>query len=326
MKKLTEENFIKARDYILSNSDDIMKAWYVYNFENNDTDVFMDVLAKYQHENGGFGKGIYYEFDYQGPCLKSTEIAIRYILNLKEKPSASHPVIQKMMKYILENYLTERGNWREVMVPEINEGVHCRWVRFKGEVTAPIICEEERLAKYDANQKVCFATFCSLYSELVPQELYNDIIKYPINHILKYWDENSPDYREDIFDKDKPYNFEYFQDFVLFLNDKETAKKLADILCQNPAAFMELDYSRSDYDYVHLPCDSIKRPDSVVYSTVRELFNESLDYRINQQSEDGRWPLGWSFGEDEELQKLQLKYETYLSLEFLVKLNRFGRI
>ncbi len=326
MKKLDEGNFIKARDYILSNADDIMKAWYVYNFENNDTDVFMDVLAKYQYENGGFGKGIYYEFDYQGPCLKSTEIAIRYILNLKEKPSANHPVIQKMMKYILENYLTERGNWREVMVPEINEGVHCRWVRFKGEDTAPIISEEERIAKYDANQKVCFATFCSYYSELVPQELYNDIIKYPINHILKYWDENSPDYREEIFDKDKPYNFEYFQDFILFLKDKEIVKKLAEILCQNPTAFMELDYSRSDYDYVHLPCDSVKRPDSVVYDTVSELFNESLNYRINQQSDDGRWPLGWSFGKDEELQKLQLKYETYLSLEFLVKLKRFERI
>lgn len=326
MLKLTRQNFIKARDYIFTHGDDINRAYLEYIFEDSNMDNFLNVLAKYQHENGGFGKGIYYEFDYQGPCLKSTEIAIRYILNLKEKPSANHPVIQKMMKYILNNYLPERGNWREVMVPEINEGVHCRWVRFKGEDTTPIISEEERIATYNANQKVCFATFCSYYSELVPQELYNDIIKYPINHILKYWDKKSPYYREDVFDKDKPYNFEYFQDFVLFLKDKEIAKKLTEILCQNPTAFMELDYSRSDYDYVHLPCDSIKRPDSVVYNTVKELFNESLDYRINQQSDDGRWPLGWSFGKDEELQKLQVKYETYLTLLMLVKLEQFGRI
>ena len=43
----------------------------------------MEALAKYQHENGGFG-GLDYEFEYQGPCLKCTEHAIEYILNLKD--------------------------------------------------------------------------------------------------------------------------------------------------------------------------------------------------------------------------------------------------
>ena len=100
MQKLTHENFIKAQDFIFANSDDINRAWFRYNFEDNNTDAFMDVLAKYQHENGGFGE-LDYEFVYQGPCLKCTEHAIEYILNLKEKPTAEHPVIQKMKKYIL---------------------------------------------------------------------------------------------------------------------------------------------------------------------------------------------------------------------------------
>jgi hypothetical protein len=34
----------------------------------------LDVLAQYQHENGGFG-GLVYEFAYQGACLKCTEHA-----------------------------------------------------------------------------------------------------------------------------------------------------------------------------------------------------------------------------------------------------------
>ena len=75
MDKLPYDRFIKARDYIFAHSEDIGRAWFRYNFEDGDTDVFMDVLAEYQHENGGFG-GLFYEFDYQGPCLKSTEIAI----------------------------------------------------------------------------------------------------------------------------------------------------------------------------------------------------------------------------------------------------------
>ena len=54
MDKLPYDRFIKARDYIFAHSEDIGRAWFRYNFEDGDTDVFMDVLAEYQHENGGF--------------------------------------------------------------------------------------------------------------------------------------------------------------------------------------------------------------------------------------------------------------------------------
>ena len=126
MPKLTHDHFLKAKDYIFTHTDRINQTWFRYNFEDGDADAFMEVLAQYQHKNGGFG-GIHYEFDYQGPCLKCTEIAIRYILDLEEKPPANHPVIQKMMKYILERYHPEIGNWGEVVVPEVNNGVHCYW-------------------------------------------------------------------------------------------------------------------------------------------------------------------------------------------------------
>ncbi len=325
MQKLTHNNFIKARDYIFMHGDDIDCAWFRYIFEGNNTDDFLDVLAKYQHENGGFG-GLYYEFDYQGPCLKSTEIAVKYILNLKEKPHATHPIIQNMMKYILGLYLPEIGNWGEVVVPEVNNGVHCQWVRYRGEDSTPIENEDERIKKYDANEKVCFAAFVSYYSELVPEEMCLDIIKYPTEYILRYWDKNSLDYNKDIFDDGTPYDIEYFQWFVPCLKDKSIANRLSSILCQNPTAFMELDYVKSEKDYVHLPCDVVSSPSSVIYLTVKDLVLDSLEYRMNQQSDDGRWPLGWSFGSDEGLRKLQIKYEAYRTLAMLEKLDRFGMI
>jgi len=323
MKKLTHENFIKARDYIFANSDDINRAWFRYNFEDGDTDAFMEVLAKYQHENGGFGR-LYYEFDYQGPCLKSTEVAIGYILKLKEKPFADHFVIKNMMKYILERYHPEIGNWGEPAEPEVNDGVHCHWVRYRGNAITPIENEDERIKNYDANEKACFAAFVALYSELVPDELYRDIIKYPTEHILRYWDKNSPDYDKSFLDG--PYNFEYFLWFVPCLKDKVMADKLTAILRQNPTTFMELDYAKSDNDYVHLPCDSVDSPDNIIYPAVKDLVDDSLGYRLKQQSDDGRWPLGWSLGEGESFRKLQVLYETYKTLGMLVKLERFGMI
>ena len=84
MLYLTCDNFIKARDYIFANAEDVDRAWFRYIFEDKDEDAFLDVLAKYQYDNGGFG-GMYYEFDYQGPCLKSTEIAVKYNIESGEK-------------------------------------------------------------------------------------------------------------------------------------------------------------------------------------------------------------------------------------------------
>lgn len=325
MQKLAHENFMKARNYIFANSDDINRAWFRYNFDDNNTDAFMEVLAKYQHENGGFG-GLFYEFDYQGPCLKCTEVAIGYILGLKEKPSADHPVIQNTMKYILERYLPEIGNWGEVAEPEVNDGVHNRWVRYRGFDLTSIENEDERIKNYDANEKVCFAAFVAFYSELVPKELYQNIIKYPIEYILRYWDKNSPDYNKDIFDSGTPYDFEYFQWFVPCLKDKDIANKLTSILCQNPTAFMELDYAKSEHDYVHLPCDAVDSPDNIIYPAVKNLVDDSLEYRMKQQSDDGKWPLGWSFGDDEGFRKLQILYEASRTMRMLAKLGRFGRI
>ena len=110
------------------------------------------------------------------------------------------------------------------------------------------------------------------------------------------------------------------------LKHKDIADKLTAILCQNPTAFMELDYAKSDNEYVHLPCDAIDSPSNIVYPRVKDLVEDSLEYRIKQQRYDGRWPLGWSFGTDEGFVKLQTQYEASRTMGMLAKLKRFERI
>jgi len=323
--RLTREGFLRARAYIFAHGGDVDRAWFRYVFEDGDAEAFLKALAEYQHSCGGFG-GLYHEFAYQGPCLKSTEIAVKYLLGMREPPGAEHPLIRRTMAYLLDNYLPERGNWREVVVPQVNEQPHCPWVRFRGEDISPIAEEQERIRRYDANEKACFAAFAAQYPELVPKELYEQIIRYPAEHLLRYWDERSPEYDRGIFERGEPYAFEYFQFFVDHMKDRSMAEKLSCILRQNPTAFMELDFARSDREYVHLPCDSVVSPEGAVYPAVKELVDQSLAYRLQQQSADGRWPLGWSFGSDGAMQQLQRKYEAYRTLLMLVKLQKFGKM
>ena len=153
MLKLTHKNFAKAREFIFANGDAINRAWFRYHFEDSNTDAFMAVLAQYQHDCGGFG-GLCDEFEYQGPCLKSTEIAISYIFGLSEKPPAGHPVIQKMMMYILDQYIPHIGNWGEPFVPEINEYPHVPWSNYRGSTPPPMQDDEERIKKSDVARTV----------------------------------------------------------------------------------------------------------------------------------------------------------------------------
>jgi len=331
MQKLTRENFIKARDYIFANSDGINKAWFRYNFGDSDTSSFMDVLARYQHENGGFG-GLVYEFEYQGACLKCTEHALRYVFYLKEPPTANHPVIKKTMEYLLGRYRPDIGHFGNMEEPELNDSAHVPWWGYNEDEFPPIADEDTRIKEYPPNGQAALAGFVARYGELVPEELLRDIIKYPVEKILRYYDEESPLYGKSATDGCHdgdiavPYNLKCYQKFVACLKDRSLADKLTKILCQNPTACMELDIEKWEDGYEELPCDIVETPDSVVYPAVKGLVDDSLGCLIRQQSDDGCWHLNYRFGDGEAFDKLQAKFEAHLTMLILAELGRFGRI
>lgn len=144
MKQLSKSDFDKVTKYIKSNADAINLAWYAYNFEGMTSEEFMDELGKYQHENGGFGEFVF-EFEYQGSCLKCTEHAFRYIYYMKNRPSADHPMIQKMMQYVLSKYRPDIGCFGDLIEPETNDGLHVWWWTYGDDKFCPTDDFDERV-------------------------------------------------------------------------------------------------------------------------------------------------------------------------------------
>ena len=142
------------------------RAWFRYQFEHEDTEAFLRVLAAHQYDNGGFG-GLVHEFEYQGPCLKCTEHAFRYLYYLKEKPPAAHPLIQRMMGYVLERYRPEIGEWGQLLEPEVNDGCHVWWWTYEKDERS-YGGFDERVRAYNPNGQAALAAFVALYGELVP--------------------------------------------------------------------------------------------------------------------------------------------------------------
>jgi hypothetical protein len=331
MSNLTHENFLKAKEYIFAHGDEINKAWFRYNFEGEDAEAFMDVLAKYQHPDGGFG-GLVYDFAFRGSCLKCTEHAFRYIFFMNDKPSADHPVIQKMMKYVLAKYRPDRGDFGNMLEPELNAEPHVWWWEYKPDDCPSFDNDDERIRRYNPNGQASIAAFVALYSELVPDDLYCEIIKFPVGKILRYYDEASPLYGQSstdgaiVGDIATPYNLKCYQQFVACLKDKQLAEKLTAILRQNPTACMQLNFAEWEKGYEELPCDIVNTPDSIIYPVVKELVDTSIGYLIRQQNDDGCWHLNWRLGSGEAFDKMQILFEMHLTNLVITELNRFGRI
>ena len=106
--------------------------------------IVLSVLSTYQHENGGFG-GLYHEFAYQGPCLKSTEIAIEYIFGLKNKPSPDLLFIKNTV--IDDNYLKECYDF--IMFPTTTCNARCFYCYENPMKKMPMTIDmAERVARY----------------------------------------------------------------------------------------------------------------------------------------------------------------------------------
>ncbi len=330
MIQLSKQGFERATRFVKQNATPIDQAWYSYNFEGMSDDAFADVLATYQQGDGGFG-GLVYEFEYRGSCLKCTEHAFRYLYYMKRRPSADHPMIRRMMSYILARYKPQLGCWGDLLEPAVNDGLHVWWWTYEGDGQA-YDNFDERVKAYNPNGQAALAAFVALYSELVPQELYADILRYPIEKILRYYDAQSPlrgqSRTDPYFDEElqSPYNMKCLSQFCDCLQDEPLANKLKAILKQNPTACMELDQSVWDQGYHETPCDIVTYPESFLYPDIKDLVDGSIDYLIRHQSENGGWLLTYKFGEDEGFRRLEHNFDVHDTMLVLALLHRFDRI
>ena len=166
----------------------------------------------------------------------------------------------------------------------------------------------------------------------MPEDVYKDIIYYPVEKILRYYDKASPLFKQsgkdDYFDNDIaiPYNLKCYNRFIFCLKDNALSDKLKTILLQNPADCMNLDKNKWQNDFEDVACEIVGCPESFLYPSLVKEVDESLDHLVLRMNENPIWRLSWRLGEGEAFDRLQTKYEAHLTMLYLAILNRFGRI
>lgn len=309
MKKLSESQYNKARDYLKTYANDIDRAMFEYYFESKPVEEVVKILASYQNEDGGFGM-LDYDIEYPGSCLKSTESACRYIYQLDKIP-VDHPMIQKLMHYLVENYNPETGGWSNLLVPEINHYPRAPWWNYEDVKYDAPVNREDVIRNYKHNTNAALAGIILIYKELVPEELIYEIKSIVIEKIM-----TTQDYGQ--------YEMMSYQYFIKGLEADER-KPLIDKLMGNGNLISILDDSEGTESAYKLT-NWIDTPQHPYYPMYKKDVMTYLENLIDSQEADGSWAPNWSWGDVEGWERANKRLKGVLTVQFLKTIFMFNRV
>lgn len=308
MKNLSKTQFEKARDFMYSYAQDIDLAMFQYYFEEKPKTEVIEILEKYQNEDGGFGT-LDYDFIYTDSCLKQTESACRYIFAL-DVPD-THPMIPKLMKYIISNYNKTTGEWDNLTVPEVNNYPHAPW--WEHEEQEKFIPKDyiDLITHYDPNTNSALAGMVVKYSRYVPDNLVQYIQKIVVDKINLSGDFYQYGMLSDVY-------------FVNALQDERLKNELQTKLMGNGKLISLLDDNWGTENAYKL-CHWIDTPDHPYYKLYKNDVDNNHTFLIETQNEDGSWTPSWSWGEPEVWKEVELRIKGMMTMKFLWSLEKFHR-
>lgn len=307
MEKLSKAQFEEARNFMYSHAQDIDLAMFQYYFEGKPKSEVIEVLEKYQNADGGFGT-LDYDFIFSDSCLKQTESACRYIFAL-DVPDA-HPMIPKLMKYIVDNYNKTRGEWDNMTVPEVNDFPHAPW--WEHEVRDHVPADyADLIARYDPNTNSALAGMVVKYSKYVPEELVRYIQKVVVDKINSSNEFFQYGMMSDVY-------------FVNALKDEKLKSNLLEKLMGGGNIISLLDDPWGTESAYKL-CHWIDSPEHPYYKMYKYDVDKNHTFLIQSQNEDGSWIPSWSWGEPKVWQEVEKRHKGLMTMKFLRSLDVFGR-
>jgi hypothetical protein len=249
----------RARTFFETNGRDIDRARFAYHFGTGTQDDLLDVLGRYQNEDGGF-HGL--EVDISAPVSNpfATELALRVCL--EAGVPRRHPLLERAVAY-LEETQDEDGCWR--FAPAVYEHelapwfAGWTWPSLNPECTIAGLLRELQLGSDQLHERVE-----RLFERLArPEDLLGDqyyAVRPYAYYFLPLWHH--------------PRRELYLSGVVWWLLRAETTI---------PDAGHFLEYVRGPHTFVGaaLPPD---------------VLNRQLDRLQAEQAEDGGWPSPYSEG------------------------------
>ena len=309
MKRLTEQGYERAKQFMMEKARPLERALFAFHFEDGSGDAVATALEAFGNSDGGFGHGL--EPDSQTPS--SSALATAYALRTlaEVEPDAEADLVPPAIDYLMKTLDPETLTWRPV-AEDVNEYPHAPWWHDEG----------GKLAKtFDDFRVIPRALIVALlhhYAAQVPAETLAAVSEALTETIAGL----------EVLGSGGGSDLEYF----LYLAQVAGLPRpirglLVERLEHDVPRVVERDPEKWS-TYCLTPLRAAPTPTSIGAPQIREISEAYLDWVIDQQTEEGCWNPTWTwFGVYPEIWPVAARHwKGILTLEHLLYLQAYERM
>jgi hypothetical protein len=216
-------------------------------------------------------------------------------------------VVKKGVAYLVKTFDSKARVW-PIVPPEVEDAPHAPWWGYEDSA--------ENFGGFLVNPRAALVGHLHLYSALLPVEFLSHVTAEVLNHF-----EGMPD------DTIEMHDFQCYLTLADSLTGSDQNLVLSKLL-RSAAGSVESDPSQwSEYNLKPLAVAPV--PGSHLESVLdRQAIDSNLDYEISRQSEDGSWPLSWSwdFVDEAAWNQAEKDWKGHHIVQILKTLRAFDRI
>ncbi len=309
MKKLSSDSFERARYFLKMQARPLERALFEHYFEGAGLEPVYSVLACFQNPDGGFGHAL--EPDARTPSSAALPTAIGLHRLAELGCPVDHPLVQKEIDWLLENWNPEAHVWRPV-APDTNDHPHAPWW-------------------HDENGSLS-RTFDGFL--LIPRVLILASLYHYSSLVEPVWLERLTGETVDCIEQVKlgegggGSDLEYAFALASAGNlPGEYAERIRRHIRQSLPKAVVTDPARW-HTYCVTPLRAFPAPQMEGTELFADAIQAHLDYQIDHQSPDGSWKPTWTWGGayPEHWAQAEREWSGQITLEMLLTLRAYGRL
>ncbi len=301
MTSLTENNWMKAREFMEHRARPLEKSLFAYHFSGGDAGDVLSELTCYQNEDGGFGNALEPDFRIPASSVLATTVALQTLWELEI--GSDNALVQGAMRYLVSTYDNEHDAWP--FIPAFDEQVaHAPWWQYNPDLTLYLDNPRPEIARYyldyadltpDGQARALYETVSQRVASLDELE-FHALFCY-----LRLLDSRALD------DADR----------------QQLSATLEPLVLKNVVAD-----SAEWSAYTLKPLSVVTAPDSPFAHLFPDAIEENLEFEIASQGDDGAWSPPWSWAESfpEIWPQARQDWQGVLTLNTLKTLSNFGRL
>ena len=303
MKKLTTDAYGRAVAFVNANARPVDAALLAFYFEDGRGDAVVNALAAFQNDDGGFGNAMEPDFRVPESSVTATTVAFQYLVAVRA--SADHPVVQRGIAYLREQYDEQAKAWPPVC-KTISEHPRANW----WEYYPPVNFEPTQASWGNPNVEVI--GYLHRCVSLLDERFVNERVAQ-----AQAW--------LSAVDKAEAHELLCAMRFAQAMAPPARARALArvaelavKVANTDPAAWPT---------YQAQPVWFARHPHEPAAAAFGDALAANLDFLIDAQSDDGSWPPTWQWGRyEDDWPAAKREWAGHLTVANLKLLSDFGRI